>query len=573
MEQTKYDVFISYSRKDYVSNDQVILDNPISVMMEYFDKNGISYWLDKKGIYSGQEYIERITEAIDKSKMLVFVSSKNSNESGWTMNEILEAYDEKKLIIPFKIDASEYNKKYKIILRPCDHIEYYNQPKSAFAQLLNAITQEKEKIILKEQEDEAQTQKTKTISELQAKITEFYSLTGRRHYLRRNLYTKSNDMGLRDKLCPVCGQKSQLEASFCPECSWHFNSLDGVYGVDNRSLYDDTQVSIAQKLYAQAKEAANDKNRIEEMAKTLEEEQCKITTLESQLKEKKEKLGGMEKTNQELNQQLGENKKLIENLKAQLKDTQALYAEEKKKVEEQIRRDEEQRLAEQRRMEEEANAPERIFEVDGVDFKMIRVACNPSQNESIDNVKEDYFIGEIPVTQVQWKAVMKEKKNPSKFNGDNRPVDNVSWKDCQDFIRELNSVTHQQFCLPSETQWEVAAKGGMKSKGFKYAGSDNIKEVAWFKANSKETTHPVREKKANELELFDMCGNVWEWCQDSVMSQENTTGNGAGTSHVLRGGCCYSDPKSCTLSSRLVSDSRSSSFGFRLVLNINKDKS
>jgi len=111
-----------------------------------------------------------------------------------------------------------------------------------------------------------------------------------------------------------------------------------------------------------------------------------------------------------------------------------------------------------------------------------------------------------------WQAVM--GTNPSNFKGDNMPVENVSWKDCQEFIGKLNGLTNKKFRLPTEAEWEYAARGGNKSRGYKYAGSDSIDDVAWYDMNGEEITHPVASKQPNELGIYDMTGNVYEWCSD-----------------------------------------------------------
>ena len=140
----KYDVFISYSRRDYVDeNYNVIPGNAIAEIQNVFDENGITYWFDKDGIYSGQEFIEIITGAIAESKMLIFISSKHSNESMWTAGEIFEALDGEKAIIPVKIDNSQYNKKFKLLIRPLDYIDYLENPKNALKDLLRAINKVK----------------------------------------------------------------------------------------------------------------------------------------------------------------------------------------------------------------------------------------------------------------------------------------------------------------------------------------------------------------------------------------------------------------------------------------------
>lgn len=152
----------------------------------------------------------------------------------------------------------------------------------------------------------------------------------------------------------------------------------------------------------------------------------------------------------------------------------------------------------------------------------------------------DYFIGETEVTQRLWMAVMDD--NPSGFTGDlDLPVERVTWNDCQNFINKLNEATGLSFRLPTESEWEFAARGGIYSKIYQYSGSDNIDEVAWHGGNSGEQTHPVAKLKPNELGIYDMSGNVFEWCQDyygdyDMMPQESPTGPESGETRVRRGG-------------------------------------
>ena len=184
----------------------------------------------------------------------------------------------------------------------------------------------------------------------------------------------------------------------------------------------------------------------------------------------------------------------------------------------------------------------------------------------------DYYIGQTEVTQAQWRAVMGE--NPSSFSGcDACPVEWVSWEDIQTFITKLNNRSvGSKFRLPTQAEWEYAARGGKHSKGYTYSGSNDINAVAWHKYNSDSKTHSVKGKAANELGLYDMSGNVWEWCSDwyekySAASQTNPTGATSGSYCVFRGGSWYFDPERCVVAVRYgrTPDFRGDNLGFRLA--------
>ncbi|MBQ7309900.1 MAG: SUMF1/EgtB/PvdO family nonheme iron enzyme [Alistipes sp.] len=181
----------------------------------------------------------------------------------------------------------------------------------------------------------------------------------------------------------------------------------------------------------------------------------------------------------------------------------------------------------------------------------------------------DFYIGKYEVTQAQWRAVM--GNNPSYFKGDNLPVECVSWNDIQKFIKKLNAQTGKNFRLPTEAEWEYAARGGNQSRGYKYSGS-NDRNNAWYKDNSSSKTHPVGQKQPNELGIYDMSGNVWEWCQDwygsySSSSQTNPTGPSSGSIRVLRGGGWGIFARNCRVSYRSYYSPVFSrdNYGFRLV--------
>ena len=183
-----------------------------------------------------------------------------------------------------------------------------------------------------------------------------------------------------------------------------------------------------------------------------------------------------------------------------------------------------------------------------------------------------YYICKYEVTQALWRAVM--GSNPSNFKDDNLPVEYVSWDYCQTFINRLNSYTGRNFRLPTEAEWEFAARGGNYSRHYKYSGSNYISDVAWYDGNSGNRTHPVGTKQANELGLYDMSGNVWEWCSDwygsySSYSQNDPTGPNSGSNRVLRGGGWYIIAGGCRSSYRgcRTPGDRYRDLGFRLVLS------
>ncbi|MBR5169951.1 MAG: SUMF1/EgtB/PvdO family nonheme iron enzyme [Muribaculaceae bacterium] len=210
-----------------------------------------------------------------------------------------------------------------------------------------------------------------------------------------------------------------------------------------------------------------------------------------------------------------------------------------------------------------------VYTVNGVSFTMVPVRggtfsmgatvetdSNASEIESPvhDVTLSNYYIGQTEVTQELWQAVM--GSNPSHYTGDlQHPVENVNYEDCQAFITALNNLTGEHFRLPTEAEWEYAARGGSLSHRYMFSGSNDINEVAWYKDNSGATTHPVATKAANELGLYDMSGNVCEWCGEwfslySAEPQTNPTGPETGMSRVHRGGCLQFLEQNCAVTRR-----------------------
>ena len=223
----------------------------------------------------------------------------------------------------------------------------------------------------------------------------------------------------------------------------------------------------------------------------------------------------------------------------------------------------------------------------GINIEMVKVEAgsfymgatsemqNPYSDEKPDHrvtLTNNYYVGKYEVTQALWQAVM--GSNPSNFKGDALPVEQVSWNDCQDFISKLNAMTGKRFRLPTEAEWEFAARGGKKSRGYQFSGSITLGDVAWYKENSGSKTHVVGTKQPNELGIYDMAGNVWEWCQDwydsySSSPQTNPTGAVRGSDRVNRGGSWTNSAGYCRTSCRINStpDDRYIGLGLRLVLS------
>ena len=224
--------------------------------------------------------------------------------------------------------------------------------------------------------------------------------------------------------------------------------------------------------------------------------------------------------------------------------------------------------------------------VNGIKYNMVwveggtfRMGATPEQDSDAYSDEKpvhsvtlsSYYIGKTEVTQALWKAVM--GTNPSCFKGNNLPVECVSWNDCQKFIRKLNALTGQHFRLPTEAEWEFACRGGNNSRGYKYSGSNYIDNVAWYWDNSGKKTHPVATKLPNELGIYDMSGNVWEWCSDwydkySSGAQTNPKGPYDGSYRMVRGGSWYFGEVNCSSFLRSFNGpgGRYYYYGLRLVL-------
>ncbi len=227
-----------------------------------------------------------------------------------------------------------------------------------------------------------------------------------------------------------------------------------------------------------------------------------------------------------------------------------------------------------------------IAKVDGGTFMMGAQSTSSAKDNYDKNAYSDekpvhqvtvssFYIGKTPVTQYQWYVVMGSYPNISSAYGfgDDYPIYNITYAQCQQFIKKLNTMTGKTFRLPTEAEWEYAARGGMNSNSTKYSGSASLSNVGWYSSNAGGKTHPVAKKDPNELNIYDMSGNVWEWCSDwygnySSAVQTNPTGAASGAGRVIRGGAYSDSPTECRVSVRSYTNEATAlpTLGLRLVM-------
>lgn len=533
--QMKYDVFISYSRKDYIENGNIIPDNVICKILQSFDDNGITYWFDKEGISGGDQFMEIIVDAIEMSKMVLFVSSVNSNNSKWAAGELMEASNNGKMIIPFKIDDSNYNKSYRVLLLPFDFIDYCNNRDAAIQQLLKAVLKAKEEYntLLRQKEkqkrkEEEEILRRQALIEIQNLSLDYQKIELDQGKIWNSIIEKCSEAGIIEKQCPVCNNKNLVAAPYCKICGWRFSKLYGI--TKDIEETDNTNIEIVRNHW----HAYNNKGKLEKELSVCKEELKRLRNVS-------------EKQNVDSRKSQNTNKKFTENTT----DNRKLIVK---------------RLI------------GNMIHVEGGEFNMGASGEHNSVTSITNNYPQhtvklsSYRIGKYPITQEEWTAIMDH--NPSKFRGNRNPVESVSWEDCQEFIKRLNKFSRRSFRLPTEAEWEFAARGGIKSKNYIYSGSNNADSVCWHKDISGKSTVEVGLKVPNELGIHDMSGNVCEWCQDYLGNyhswrENNPKGPTIGKWKVFRGGCWNDDKNNCRVSLRFAArpSDKGAGLGFRLVLS------
>lgn len=478
-EDLKRNVFISYSRHDYIDeHGQEIPGNSVSMILEALDKNKITYWIDKEGIYSGDEFKGVLATAIEQADVFVFISSESSNKSTWTAKEINVAVYEKKVIIPVRIDDAKYNSSVKFDLVGLDFINFQSNPTLALQELVKSV---------KKQMKNTGADVKKVKEEIKAIEKEGYLLYAQEKRLFDEVAAKKRLIGEGTVTCPVCGETNEVNSLYCPRCGWAFIPFTS-------KKLDEKRLNTHRRVWS----GLTSGNKAPEVP---------TSNLPAPIKE------------------------LIDNMVA----------------------------------------------VEGGTF--IMGGTHEQGEEAFSDEKPPhsvtlsaFYIGRYPVTQEQWKAVM--GSNPSYFQGERHPVEQVNWTDCQDFVKKLSKITGKKFRLPTEAEWEFAARGGVKSNGYKYSGGNQLSLLAWYNENSGSTSHEVGQKTPNELGLYDMSGNIWEWVQDwkgdfTDEEQTNPTGPETGDEKVCRGGGWNREHDRCRVSYRGDDepDLRYRSLGLRVVLD------
>lgn len=520
MENRKYDVFVSYSRKD-----SRIVDRICQLMRQ----KQIVYYRDTQEIPGGEMFFNELAKAILDSVVFLYIGSKNSYSSIYTPKEINFAISKNtNVIIPYLVDDSPLPD--NLLLAFSDiNVRTRNEhsPEVILEDIIKAVP--RLRTIVKSREKEGQI----------------------------------------DDIIFQPYYKDALE---------YYNIAERLYYDDHFDTYP--QMRFAALAYAKYAEMLGYTNRGKWLYNEIWTGDAEVQAL---YKEQFERNEATIKTKNKLVDIEKKRNDIIEKLKLGIPIVQVKFSDEISDIE----------TKENIFVTDNINFKDiesfiKIIKIKDFLFKMIFVkggtfimgASLQQGGENRDeqvlhNVTLDsFYICETQVTQKMWETIM--ANNPSKIKDEKAPVTNVSWDDCQNFIKRLNDITGLAFRLPTEAEWEFAAKGGKKGEknGYKYSGSNTITSIMWYSKNSRNRPHAVAEKQSNELGLFDMSGNVWEWCNDWYAPYEkrhtlNPQGPTTGTEKICRGGSFMSVAKECRISIREKDspDEKSEDVGFRLVLH------
>jgi formylglycine-generating enzyme required for sulfatase activity len=560
------EIFISYSRKD--------MDKVSAIKKEIDETLRIDCWMDLNGIESGDEFKRVIITAINRHTVVLFMLSENSQKSPWALKELNFAEKKNKKVVLVNIDGCEMTDDFAFDFSDHDIIVFDN-----------ALQHDK---LIRDLRDWLDIPEDDGFQEVRGRMDELkadYNLVViQQEAIDKEIREKQKLLGEKEFICPVCDKANEVEAQYCQRCGYILNYFTPrSFEEERRNLLrrnwkTNLQVNTYRSQFVNIKkELENIDKELKLGDSLLKSKNIEIQNISQQLEIEK-KQNSEERVFWESEIQKCQSEYVA--LKSKYEEEAKASAEMKKIIEE-IEKKEREEEAKRLAAEEENKKTVREFNVNGVSFKMIRVeggtfqmgATSEQRNDADDDESpvhivtlNDYRIGETEVTQELWKAVM--GNNPSKYKGSKNPVENVSWLNCHSFIEKLNSLTGENFRLPAEAEWEFAARGGNKSQHYKYSGSNLIDEVAWFFDNSNGKSHPVGTKKPNELGLFDMSGNVWEWCEDLFRTYNHSDDIERDSRRVLRGGVWNSKAKYCRVSTRNYRHAVFYNFivGFRLAL-------
>ena len=616
----EYDIFISYRReggKEYARN-----------LTSELVSRGFHPFLDFDELVDGK-FDKRITDAIESAPVFMFILSPGSldrcvNEDDWVRKEILHAVKHNRHIVPVDIDkqfvAFPKSEDFPQIIKEALGQHQFSQIQTETLYKVSIDEMVRNRIQPAIEEYQRERQKAAGMAGAEIHIETDMDCHVQRFH-RDMIIAKVDEENVIH--LPKGKHKLQFIAISNPDikdsCDYKVEDVTesdfievflqekaGVVSVEAEKLeklrkekqqLEETVQDLKQRLekteefaqYATAKSKEEKESllyEIEELSEHLKEAEIALKEQKAYMAEAKH----MAETKEKHMAEVEKMRRIIEMAEREAeearKQAEAESKRDKAEIEKMLKRIEEsKREAEEARKQAEAESKrdkakiEKMHEtikVGDVEFMMIHVEGGTftmgEGSEAHQVTLPSYYIGETLVTQALWQAVM--GSNPSHFKGDQHPVEKVCWNDCQNFIKKLNQKTGKKFRMLTEAEWEYAVRGGNKPKGYKYAGSNNLNEVAWYENNSEKKTHPVKQMKANELGIFDMCGNVWEWCQDWYGNydrgpQTNPTGPTSGSSRVLRGGSWHDVAMYCRSSYRYGS-SPSIAYtylGFRLALS------
>ena len=572
----QYDVFISYSRKDYVDDKKnIIPNNVVSKIKESLSDAGITYWFDEEGINYGNNFVEKIVTHIEQAHVFLFLSTENANKSSWTCKEIASADELGKYIIPVRIDNSPYNHKVLFRIADISYIDYFNNPERGIRELLDAIKKyltlfqeekkQKEEAEIrkleqkKREEDECKKRQEQLINYIQLSC---YTLNNQEEKLeidRKNLLLKIEEIIDKEQRILL---KQQIEEGGC---------IYKLYKNKLEEIISNHKIDIAkhqQIIDRQDKTICDLKQELEKLLKSTNssDDVGGAKTAKGHFSRKFSIISIIISCIFFVMGLLLTMLAIVRFLKTNEPTTNEPSSEEVIVITAEPKKIEPQKFI--------ANGV--VFTMVGITGGMFNMGVAVDQDTDAfsdegpmhEVIVEDYYIGETEVTQELWQAVMGE--NPSDFMGLQKPVECVSWNDCQKFIEQLCRLTGKAFRLPTEAEWEYAARGGNNYDKYKYSGSDSIDSVAVFYGNSNGCTHVVKEKLPNSLGLYDMSGNVSEWCLDPYKGYDNKDSS-IYLGRVYRGGSWSNDARRCRVSNRNCWEPKNRSYGIglRIALSYN----